>query len=191
MATVTVRFNTDEVVNDLSLMGARGHIALRRALRKTAASVGVLMGREVARDTGLRVGTVRDEVKVRMSDHEAVATISISGARIPLIDFHARGPEPSKGKGRGVTARIQGQQRRYSNAFIATTRSGHRGVFKRQGLSARKSAGAWSKNLPIVQLHGPSLPHVFAKYLPLGVQRAEEQLGKNLEHELSFALSQE
>jgi hypothetical protein len=181
MAGFSVRFGTEDALSALDHVSAASLIARRRAVRRTAASVRTFMGREVARDTGLRVRTVNDEVKVRIDDHDASATISISGSRIPLIDFHARGPEPSRGKGRGVTASVQGQRKRYPNAFISTMRSGHRGVFQRKA----------RRRLPIVELRGPSLPHVFAKFIPLGVQRAEELIEKNLEHELEFALSQE
>ncbi len=191
MAAITVNFNTEQVTAALDQLGQRGVSALRRALKRTATSVRAVMASEVAKDVGIRVGTVRDEIKLRIDTDERTATISVSGARIPLIEFNARGQEPSRGRGRGVSAVIKGARTRYPNAFIATTRSGHRGVFTRVGTSSRKSAGAWSKNLPIAQLFGPSLPHVFAKFIPLGIQRAEEQLSKNLEHELQFALTQE
>lgn len=191
MATISVRFNTDGVNAALDQLGQRGARAARRALKRTAMSVRTLMAAEVAKDTGLRVGTIRKEVQARIDDNVMVATVSVSGRRIPLIDFHARGPEPSRGTGRGVSALSNGQRKRYPNAFIATMRSGHRGVFTRVGPSSKKSSGAWSKNLPIAQLFGPSLPHVFTKYLPLGAQLAETALVKNLEHELSFALKQE
>jgi hypothetical protein len=58
--------------------------------------------------------------------------------------------------------------------------SGHRGVFERRG------AG----RTPIRELRGPSLVNVFAKFLGLGADTANEALLKNLRHEISFALSQ-
>ena len=188
----SVRFDTASAVAGLDDLGRRGEIALRRALKRTAISVRTVMASEVASDIGIRVGTVRDEIKLRLNEQEGSATISASGARIPLIEFNARGPEPSRGTGRGVSYRIGKAASRGRNpkAFITTLRGGHRGVFARKGASVRRSQTGWSKNLPIVELKGPSLPHVFAKYIPLGIARAEEQLGKNLEHELQYALGQ-
>lgn len=191
MAAVLIEFNNAAVIASLEQLGRAGDIAIKRALSRTATSVRAAMATEVAKDTGVRVSKVRDEIKVRIDPEARAATVSISGARIPLIEFRASGREPSRGKGRGVSAVIEGKRKRYPNAFIATMRSGHRGVFTRVGASTRRSAGGWARNLPIAELNGPSLPHVFAKFIPLGVQRAGEQLAKNLEHELSFALSKE
>ena len=56
----------------------------------------------------------------------------------------------------------------------------HRGVFERRT----------RKRLPIRELFGPSLPHVFAKFIPEALKRGEESLVKNLQSELRFALSQ-
>lgn len=181
MAAVTVHFNTADTVAVFDRMGRRGLIALRRALKRTAVSVRTVMASEVAKDVGLRVGTVRDAVKLRTDNESLTATISISGKRIPLLEFNATGPFPSRGRGAVSVRTGRGGRKRIPGAFIAQMRSGHKGVFKRTS----------KVRLPIIELHGPSLPHVFAKYLPLGVERAEEQLGKNLEHELAFALSQE
>jgi len=83
---------------------------------------------------------------------------------------------PSRGKGRGVTARLGGRTKRYSNAFLATMASGHQGVFQRK-TTAR---------LPIKELFGPSIGHVFLKLIDIGKARAIEQFGKNLVAELRF-----
>jgi hypothetical protein len=89
-----------------------------------------------------------------------------------------------------VTARLPTGLGKYPQAFIATMRSGHRGVFMRVGASSRRSAGARSANLPITELHGPSIPLVFGKHLAAGLARGEAQLRKNLVHELRFALQE-
>lgn len=175
-----MRFDMGDVLAGFDRLEAGAQTAIRRALSRTAVSVRVAMARAMSDDTGLKVGTIRDRLRVEIVDHaDPVARISVSGARIPLIEFGARGPEPSRGRGRGVTARLTGGAGRYPHAFIATMRSGHRGVFQRRGTT----------RLPIYELRGPSLPKVFTKYIPLGLARGEEQLAKNLEHELQFALS--
>jgi hypothetical protein len=153
------------------------------------------MVRAIAADMGLKQGDVKRYVTTRLASVSSAAdqlsaAVVASGARIPLIRFSARGPEPSRGRGRGVTARLPTGPGRYPQAFIATMRSGHRGVYIRPGASSRRSVGARSANLPITELHGPSIPLVFGKHLEAGLARGEEQLRKNLVHELRFALQE-
>lgn len=187
-------FKTESALRGLAQLGARRAAVERRVVQRTAHSVKTAMTRSVSADLGLRVSTVREEVKVVLRGVGAeptVATIGVSGRRLSLAAFDARGPRPSRGRGRGVSYRIgSGGRKRLANAFILRFASGHEGVFERSSKLSRRSAGAWSRNLPIVEKFGPSLPHVFGKYIPLGIARAEEQLVKNLEHELQFALSQ-
>lgn len=155
--------------------------AIVRALNRAGVSTRTLMASRVADDMKLRVGTVRDQLILdRASRGKPQVRISVSGKRIPLYAFGARGPYPSRGRGRGVTARLPAPGRgRYPHAFIATMRSGHVGVFQRRGRD----------RLPIDELHGPSLPHVFAKFSAEGLARGQESLLKNLQSELQFALS--
>lgn len=201
---------------DLVLTGQQNHSAARliqrfkerfpaaivRALNRSAVSARANMASNVAKDVGLKVGTVRDQITIQEATQaKFLARVAISGKRIPLIDFNARGPEPSRGRGRGVTARLPGGAGRYPHAFIARMRSGHRGVFQRvgaqsigslgPGASRRRSVGAWSPNLPIYELRGPSLPKVFTKHMPEGLRHAHESLIKNLRSEIRFAMSQQ
>ena len=87
---------------------------------------------------------------------------------------------PSRGRGRGVTAKVGPSRTRYPHAFLAQMRSGHLGVFQRVGRT----------RLPIRELRGPSIAHVFGKYVAVGIARGEEQLKKNLQSEFRFALRQ-
>ena len=192
MATVSVRFNTAQMERAFRELGQRlGTLALLRGLNRAASSAKTLMVREVSRDMGLKVGTVRDQVKVvEARANRLEATVSTSGKRIPLIDFRATGPEPSRGRGRGVRARLPGGAGKYPHAFIARMASGHRGVFERISPATSTSRGAWSKNLPIRELRGPSIPHVFGKYLPAGAARAQEIMLTTLESEIKFRIRQ-
>lgn len=189
MSAITLTFNNSAALRALSGLGAAGDRATVRALKRTTTSVRALMASLVAKDAGVSVATVKKAMDVTVAADGSQAAVRISGARLPLVTFRATGPNPSRGRGRAVTATVEGQRRTYRDAFLATMGSGHTGVFKRAQTLARKSRGAWSRNLPIVQLFGPSLPKVFAKFLPEGAQRAEEQMAKNLEHELAFELS--
>lgn len=176
-----MRFNTAQFERAIAQLEDRAPAAIARALNRSAGSTKTVMVRAVAADTKLKVGVVRDQIKVQEAKpvaHRLAAIISVTGKRIPLIDFGARGPEPSRGRGRGVTARLPTGKGRYPNAFIERMKSGHRGVFQRRGKG----------RLPIYELFGPSLPRVFTKHVREGLRRGQEALQKNLAHELRFAL---
>jgi len=174
--------NTDAIVADLGGLSYKAMRGAVRAMNRAIASGRTAMVREIARDTGLKAGDVRDALPIRDATIErAEAAFRAGLTRIPLIYFKAKAPEPSRGKGRGVSYALTGSRNRIPNAFIATMRSGHRGVF------ARKA----TKRLPIAELYGPSLGHVFAKYRPLGLARTREAFDTAFAHELDRLLSKQ
>lgn len=181
MATLELRLNTDGWQRGIGRLIQRYPSAVSRALNRAATSARVVMVREIARDLGLRQADVSDRISTRLAaqtefleQDQLVAKVIATGARIPLYRFRARQTKT------GVTARLPGGAGRYPGAFIATMRSGHTGVFKRRS----------TQRLPITELFGPSVPRVFEKFLPLGVARGQEQLSKNIVHELRFALKE-
>jgi hypothetical protein len=148
------------------------------------------MARAVAQDMGIKVAAARERITVdKATAAHLVTRVIARGKRLPVIDLKARGPYPSRGRGRGVSWVTQGGQRRtIVNAFIATvTRAGqdggehegHKGVFIRLG----------KKRLPIKQLYGASIAHAFGNLIPAGEARRNEVLLKNVEHEIQFELS--
>lgn len=190
---VSFRIDPTNLVKAVRLLKTKAPVCIARAVNRASKSAETLMVREIAADTGLPQARIRRTLTIRQAheSNEFVARIECKGARIPLIDFQARGPEPSRGRGR-VTANTGQGRKVYRNLFIATVGAGgHRGVFERVPPSKDKSAGAWTKNLPIKERFGPSMVHVFEKVSPAGVARGEEQLVKNLEHEFTFMLSQQ
>lgn len=177
----TLRLDSSKVVKNLRRLKARYPRAVSRALNRAVVSARTYMVKHVAADTGLTSGAVKAVVVTREAHEQKLsASLEVKGARLPLVQFNARGPEPSRGRGRGVTARMPGGAGRYPHAFIATMQSGHRGVFQRRGQA----------RLPIYELRGPSLPLVFAKFIPQGLEIGQAALIKNLRSELRFALSQ-
>lgn len=184
-----VTFDFRDVTRKLAQLKDRMPKAVARSLNRAAVSARAAMVPAVASDMGVKASVAREAMAIRQATPSTLASRVVArGKPIPLIAFNARGPEPSRGRGRGVTYRSKVGKGVIKDAFIATMQSGHRGVFKRVGAGSRKSAGAWSKNLPIVELHGPSVPHVFAKHYPLGIARGEESLRQNLKHEISYLL---
>jgi hypothetical protein len=169
----------------LKALEARMPTIVARTINRSAGSARTAAGRAMAADLGLPVGEVRSRLRLERAKPEAehlFAELSVRGRPIPLIRFGAKGPEPSRGRGRGVTVRTGSGRIRLAHAFIATMpRSKHRGVFQRVA----------TKRLPIVQLFGPSLPDVFAKpeIVRTIKDRYAEVFPKNLQHELDYELS--
>ncbi len=168
---IVLKLDTKEVERSLRSFGQRAPRIASAALNRTAKGVASEWKKAVADDIGIKQSAVAKQMKVRKSKATTLqASVSVKDRRIPLIELGARGREPSRGKGRGVTYKIRGRRRRRGDAFIATMRSGHRGVFKRTS----------KRRLPITELHGPSIHRVFHKHLPKARARASKQFPKEL-----------
>jgi hypothetical protein len=173
MATMSLRMDTAGWVKGLDRLHARYPAVIARSLNRAADSAKVAMTRAVAADLGIKQGDVTVRITTRvakefMDPHRMTAQVIARGGRIALFAFGARQTR------KGVTARVQGGRRLYPGTFITTVGTGrHTGVFKRRGPA----------RLPIVELFGPSIPHVFMKHIPVGFARAKEILAKNLQHE--------
>jgi hypothetical protein len=161
--------------------------AIVRAMNRALTSGRTLLVQRIAADTGLKSGDIKKAMTVREASSQSLeARLGLGLKRIPLIAFNARGPEPSRGRGRGVSYRLRGGSGRLPNAFIATMRSGHRGVFMRSGTFGRRGNPRLEK---IHEKFGPSLGHVFAKYRPEGIARLKEAFATNFAHEMQFEKS--
>jgi hypothetical protein len=191
MASIEFRasLHDRDAIRGLEEIGKAGRTGIARALKRSGTSSETFLARKVSEDTGLGVTFAKREITTSVSVEEGTVRIATAGFRIPLIRFQARGPYPSRGRGRGVTAIRFGQRTLYPHTFIArvfgplptgVTSPGHTGVFARTGRA----------RLPIRQKYGPSIATVFGKFLPEAADRGLESLGKNLQHELQYALAQ-
>lgn len=174
---VRVKFDDREWKRGIAALGRKFPAAARRALKRTGTTARAQVARDIRADTGLKVGAIKEAIRISQVGADAIQ-LEARGGRIPLIQFNARGPEPSKGRGGGVKYRIGKKTGRVPSGFIATMGSGHRGVFKR----------LTTKRLPITELYGPSIMHVFRRLVPSVVPKAREALFKNLRHEFARAL---
>ena len=180
MSFVSVKLDTGGLEKDLASLGSAIPLVMSRALNRAAVSGRTAMAQVISRDTGIASKNIRSEIRINnASRSRPVVEIEIRGRRIPLIAFQAKGPEPSRGRGRGVSYRLPTGRGRIPNAFIATMPSGHRGVYKRKT----------TRRLPILELFGPSLPNVFEKHISTFQRAASESLIKNLRSEINFARS--
>ena len=115
--------------------------SISRSLNKAITRTRTLEAREISAKRNIKVGRARQDMKLkRASPGRPEAAILASGKPIPVIDVKGAKRQTR----RGVTAKITAKEKPhlFKGAFIATTQSGHTGVFKRAGRS----------RLPIVEL---------------------------------------
>jgi hypothetical protein len=181
---ISIKLDTDAWTRTVDRLGNRAPAAIARAENRTGVNVRAAMVPAIAADMGISAARVRSRIDLRnATPNRLVMTIGASARQLPLVEFGARGPVPSRGKGTGVTTTNPGGAKRYPHAFLATVRIGdpaqRYGVFERKGRA----------RMPIRQLYGPSIWHVFGKHEALGQARATEMFPKNLEHEIAFEAS--
>lgn len=177
MPEITIT-GTPAIIDDFDAYPPKAQKVIVRAINRGIVAARTQVSRDVARDSGLKVSVVRQAIRQRNATLGLPqARLATGLSRIPLVNFGARGPEPSRGRGRGVTYKVgTGGRGRVANAFLATMQSGHRGVFKRVA----------TKRLGIVELFGPSLGQVFAKYRAAALERGLEVFTNTLDHELDY-----
>jgi hypothetical protein len=184
-------FDIRELHNELRDLGRDMPMIMARSLNRAATAGKTAMVRAAAKDSGIQVKYINREIRVDKANRtRPTVTVEVVGKRLPVIAFDAKGPEPSRGRGRGVSWRGEGGSRkRDAHAFITHVGKGqHRGVFKRLAKSrSRRGQPAHSPGLPIRELMGPSIPTVLEKQLPVFRSAADEALLKNLRHEIDFA----
>lgn len=179
VSRIDVKASLRAAMRRLDELGGNSTKALVRGLNKALTSERAVFAREVAKDVGAKVSAVKDELKPRNATPKlTIARLKARGFRLGLIDLKARGPEPSRGAGGGVTAVVQGARKRYPHAFITTMRSGHRGVFQR----------AARGRLPIHELFGPSIARVFGRKIPGRLEQTSDTVLKKVKHEIEYEI---
>lgn len=166
----------------LRRLGDQAALAMARALNRTAKGAETDAVRAIAENMRIKQQDVRKSMRLKRATQTLLqAEVVATGKRIPLLAFRARGPIPSRGKGGGVRYDLGAGRSLAPHAFIATMRSGHRGVFQRKPGAGRA---------PIYELKGPSIPKVFGDRTILSAiqARAERDLVTNLEHEIAYLL---
>lgn len=154
--------------------------AASRAINKTMTTVNAQAAREIKKDIGgkISISEIKASMAINKTNPKALyAALYAKGRRIPIIKIDpaahqdGSGVNYKTGKGRG----------HIPHAFVATMRSGHRGVFKRKS----------STRLPIQELHGPSIPKVFINNVIMEAMEriAKERWAKVFQQEINFELS--
>lgn len=112
----------------IDLLGRDAKIASLTAANRAARSAVAFFSREVRKEVNIRAAGLKKAAVITKANYRSpVAYITVGGAHIPLVDMGARQTR------KGVTVTIvKGKGRKlYRSAFMATMKSGHRGVFRR------------------------------------------------------------
>lgn len=132
---INIRVDTKEVERALREAPKAAEKAAIRTLNRTADKARVAASKTVRETYNIKAGDLGKSVKTtRASQSKFETVLIIIGKPVGLIAFAAR--QTAK----GVTYKIlkSGGRDRLPHTFIATMRSGHRGVFERLGKARLK-----------------------------------------------------
>lgn len=145
--------------------------AVRRALKRSLGTVRTEAVRLVRGEVAsLRAKTVRDQMTIELAASGTEGDVVIRARPVPLIEYGAR---PTK---LGVTVQVKRGRRLVRHAFIATMKTGHRGVFRRVG----------RRRLPIKELYGPAVIDIVKNHLEKARALGARELLEQLRHEIDW-----
>jgi hypothetical protein len=177
---IHVRFDIDQAKAMLSSLQKQVlPLAASRAINKTSQSTRSTAVKLIANDMGIKQKDIRSSITLLKATRiKLQAVVQARGKRLPIIKLDPHALQNNV----GVTYKGQdGQRKQIAGAFIAAMKTGHRGVYKR-------APGV--KRLPIMELHGPSIPHVFcqAKITQALEETVNTRWPVNFQHEVQFEL---
>ena len=204
MVKIKCTIDAHQVKAGLEALGREAPRASMRAINRTLDSVRTRAIRDISADLGIAQKEIRGDKTFTRGHASALSVYKASvdslrgsiqgtGKRIDLMAFGAKdtkdrlrsnaikkGTSVRPSAGRGVTYRMRGIAKRIPEAFTARMASGHVGVFVRRG----------TKQYPIQELFGPSVPYVFRKHITSALKAlAADTLQKNLRHEIGYLLT--
>lgn len=165
--------------------------ATARALNRTILAVRTAASKEIRAKYNIRAKDIKATMRKRTASRLSLeASLQSTGKGMPLIKFKATQTR------KGVRATIKrGSRKALPGAFIATMKSGHRGVFARAQyksgrlISRRKRINPSNKNdLPITEIKTVAVPSALASDIVTSNLRkvVAERFPANLEREMKF-----
>lgn len=181
-----IEFTSDKIAKAEELLKGIGNALPRvqaNAINRSLQSARAEAVRSVTQDYLISAGDVRKVIVIKNATlNNPAGSISAKGSPIPLSKFNAVVKGTGKKTKKSVMARVKrdGAPKPIKKAFIATTASGHKGVWIRAGKS----------RLPLKLLYGPSIPQMLqAENVSKQIeQKAAETLDKRLDHEINRVL---
>lgn len=182
---------------------------VKTSLSKMAAQAKTQAATSIKDEYKINVRTIKKALNIKVgSGSKLEAAIEVEGKPLPLYAFGPRayGGKPGwpkrgkkqKHKEGGVSVKIKGKRIKVPHAFIATMKSGHKGVFARgswsSGKGSKQSFGNFKydvERLPIQELKTFSLPQAFSNKVVYAevVKVIRLKFPKILEHEIEWTWS--
>lgn len=168
-----------------------------RAINRSLTSVRAEAVTLIALDLNMTQTKIRDSFTMyKATVANPTGGVVSKSKPIPLIDFI--GTRALARGGVSVQVKRTGERVKLLHAFIATMKSGHRGVFEREAgnfgrkFEILKNYAALPKKyrLPIEEMFGPRITDEYAKgpIIEATQRRAAEVYTSNYEHELDYYL---
>lgn len=176
--------------------------ALKATINKTARRASTAVSRQIRDKYAIRARDLRARRSAGggLSNRQGIrvirakgqgdpeALILSAGRPLPLSNFRITPKTPQADRGRkrrrGVRYQVRrGERVHVRRAFVAQTKSGHVGVFMREG----------KDRLPIRQLYGPSVPQMFGEQSSLNAlfRSVAAESPKILDQELRFRVKRD
>lgn len=143
---LSIRIDDKQMRRFVRDMPKAGKRTVARSLNKAITMTRTRAAREVSTKRNILIGRAKKDMRIqKASPARPVAAIHASGQPIGVIEVKGAKRQTK----RGVTAKIEAKAKPhlFKGAFIATTKSGHTGVFTRSS----------DKRLPIIEQKLPSV----------------------------------
>lgn len=120
-------------------------------------------------------------VRTRKANGGVVGVVSFAGYKIPLYRFNVSPTVPVQRATVSAAVMNGNGQTPFAEAFIAQMKSGHMGMFERDG----------RKRLPITEFMGPSTAQMAGNSVVVErvEEKAQEVINKRIEHEITRILN--
>jgi hypothetical protein len=176
-----VRSNIERVTAEFSAQASNAvPIATYRAINRSVDKTATETSREVRKIYNLRDRAVKQAMSKRYaSRYRLFGTVTLEGARIPLVEFAARWRQ-GQPVGATVQVKVAGGRKPIRGAFIAAAKGGAVQVFRRVGRS----------RLPIRSLRSISIPQAVSNQAVQAALQtvAIDTFDKNFRQQLVFLL---
>jgi len=194
-----------EISNALKALPGKGMAVVQtRAINKTLAGAKTETDRLVRSELYLKQRDVRPKIKnTRANYSRPYGLITVGAHPVPLARYPLRPVTPPSQKGVPVSQRTpatvhvlkRGSRKRVKGGFLARMKSGHVGIFMRDGGKREMSTGKYAgqKKQPIRELYGPGPGVHFRRNIMqrrLG-RRIMPRMHKDLNHELNYYIRQQ
>lgn len=131
------------------LTGREFRSGVARAINHTAAKARTQASKEIRSEYRIRAKDLRPALTTTKASAQNIeGRLVAKGKNLPLLAFGA------KQNKRGVSVNVTGQRKQIRSAFIATMRSGHKGVFAR----GHYKGGSFRFRDKRIKTSGPDLP---------------------------------